>query len=299
MINKLERPAISGYLFISPFLIGFFLLTLFPIFMSFYLSFTTITCSGRRSGSGWSITSGCSRRTRSSGIDASHVLLCVHGRAVPAVVALAIAMLVERRSSGAPGFTERCCTCLRSSAAASASPSCGDSSSARRGDQHDPEVALDCPGTPGSAIRKGDLDAHSAVRLAVRFVDAHFSRRTQKYPERLTTRRREWTGREASRCFRKSRSRCSRRSFCSMSSSSSSTVSGIHAGIIIFGKAGRSAATSCTYSTCTGRFTFLRNGVRSGMAWVLLIIVGLLTALIFKSSEYWVHYESRGEPPIG
>lgn len=40
MINKLERPAISGYLFISPFLIGFFLLTLFPIFMSFYLSFT-------------------------------------------------------------------------------------------------------------------------------------------------------------------------------------------------------------------------------------------------------------------
>jgi len=41
-------------------------------------------------------------------------------------------------------------------------------------------------------------------------------------------------------------------------------------------------------------FTFFDMGYASGMAWVLLVIVGALTALIFKSSEYWVHYETKG-----
>ena len=39
-------------------------------------------------------------------------------------------------------------------------------------------------------------------------------------------------------------------------------------------------------------FTNLQMGYGTAMAWVLIIIVGLLTALIFKSQHKWVHYES-------
>jgi multiple sugar transport system permease protein len=36
-------------------------------------------------------------------------------------------------------------------------------------------------------------------------------------------------------------------------------------------------------------------GYGSAMAWVLLLIIAFFTALIFKSSSYWVYYESGGE----
>ncbi|PZE21641.1 carbohydrate ABC transporter permease [Paenibacillus xerothermodurans] len=42
-------------------------------------------------------------------------------------------------------------------------------------------------------------------------------------------------------------------------------------------------------------FTHFEMGYASAMAWILLIIVALLTALIFKSSSAWVYYESGGE----
>ncbi|WP_425466168.1 carbohydrate ABC transporter permease [Paenibacillus methanolicus] len=42
-------------------------------------------------------------------------------------------------------------------------------------------------------------------------------------------------------------------------------------------------------------FTFFDMGYASAMAWLLLLVIGLFTALIFKSSSYWVHYESEGE----
>jgi multiple sugar transport system permease protein len=41
-------------------------------------------------------------------------------------------------------------------------------------------------------------------------------------------------------------------------------------------------------------FTYFQMGYASAMAWVLLIIVGIFTALIFKSSSAWVYYESEG-----
>ncbi|WP_078544588.1 carbohydrate ABC transporter permease [Litchfieldia alkalitelluris] len=41
-------------------------------------------------------------------------------------------------------------------------------------------------------------------------------------------------------------------------------------------------------------FEFFNMGYASAMAWIMLIIVGILTALIFFSSKFWVHYESEG-----
>jgi multiple sugar transport system permease protein len=41
-------------------------------------------------------------------------------------------------------------------------------------------------------------------------------------------------------------------------------------------------------------FAHFEMGYASAMAWVLLMIVGLFTALIFKSSASWVYYESEG-----
>jgi multiple sugar transport system permease protein len=36
-------------------------------------------------------------------------------------------------------------------------------------------------------------------------------------------------------------------------------------------------------------------GYSSAMAWILLLIVAFFTALVFKSSSYWVYYESGGD----
>ncbi|MBD8068687.1 carbohydrate ABC transporter permease [Bacillus sp. PS06] len=41
-------------------------------------------------------------------------------------------------------------------------------------------------------------------------------------------------------------------------------------------------------------FEFFNMGYASAMAWIMLIIVGILTAIIFFSSKFWVHYESEG-----
>lgn len=40
-------------------------------------------------------------------------------------------------------------------------------------------------------------------------------------------------------------------------------------------------------------FSWLQMGYASAMAWVLFAIILVLTALIFRSSRYWVHYESE------
>jgi len=41
-------------------------------------------------------------------------------------------------------------------------------------------------------------------------------------------------------------------------------------------------------------FEFFNMGYASAMAWIMLIIVGFFTAIVFISSKYWVHYESEG-----
>jgi multiple sugar transport system permease protein len=42
-------------------------------------------------------------------------------------------------------------------------------------------------------------------------------------------------------------------------------------------------------------FSFYEMGYASAMAWVLLVIIGAFTALIFGSSKYWVHYGDGGK----
>jgi len=39
---------------------------------------------------------------------------------------------------------------------------------------------------------------------------------------------------------------------------------------------------------------YFNMGYASGMAWVMLIIIGIITSIIFLSSKFWVHYESEG-----
>ncbi|GGF24043.1 putative ABC transporter permease protein YesP [Halobacillus andaensis] len=39
-------------------------------------------------------------------------------------------------------------------------------------------------------------------------------------------------------------------------------------------------------------FEYFDMGYASAMAWVMLVIIAIFTAIIFKSSEHWVHYEA-------
>jgi multiple sugar transport system permease protein len=42
-------------------------------------------------------------------------------------------------------------------------------------------------------------------------------------------------------------------------------------------------------------FAFYEMGYASAMAWVLLVIIGIVTAILFGSSKYWVHYADGGK----
>ncbi|WNQ09910.1 sugar ABC transporter permease [Paenibacillus aurantius] len=42
-------------------------------------------------------------------------------------------------------------------------------------------------------------------------------------------------------------------------------------------------------------FGFYEMGYASAMAWVLLVIIGVFTAIIFGTSKYWVHYGDGGK----
>ena len=41
-------------------------------------------------------------------------------------------------------------------------------------------------------------------------------------------------------------------------------------------------------------FGYYQMGFGCAMAWILLLIMGIITAVIFKTSNYWVFYESKG-----
>jgi multiple sugar transport system permease protein len=41
-------------------------------------------------------------------------------------------------------------------------------------------------------------------------------------------------------------------------------------------------------------FGYFRMGYASAMAWVLLVVVGLFTALSFLTSRFWVYYADEG-----
>ncbi len=41
-------------------------------------------------------------------------------------------------------------------------------------------------------------------------------------------------------------------------------------------------------------FNYYEMGYASALAWVLLLLIALVTALIFKTSDAWVYYESKG-----
>lgn len=40
-------------------------------------------------------------------------------------------------------------------------------------------------------------------------------------------------------------------------------------------------------------FAYFRMGYASALAWILLIIIGIFTALSFLTSKYWVYYEDE------
>lgn len=42
-------------------------------------------------------------------------------------------------------------------------------------------------------------------------------------------------------------------------------------------------------------FEFYEMGYASAMAWVMLIVIAVLTLILFKTSKFWVHYESKGD----
>ena len=61
---------------------------------------------------------------------------------------------------------------------------------------------------------------------------------------------------------------------------------------------GRPLDTTLFYALYVYRRAFELNemGYASAMAWIMLLVIALLTALVFRSSSYWVHYESDEGP---
>ncbi len=64
---------------------------------------------------------------------------------------------------------------------------------------------------------------------------------------------------------------------------------------IVSGGRGAPLDTTLFYSLYlyTRAFVDFQMGYASAMAWVLLLIIGVLTAISFKLSSYWVFYETK------
>ena len=41
-------------------------------------------------------------------------------------------------------------------------------------------------------------------------------------------------------------------------------------------------------------FAYFRMGYASALAWMLLVIIAIFTAIAFLTSRYWVYYEDEG-----
>jgi multiple sugar transport system permease protein len=65
---------------------------------------------------------------------------------------------------------------------------------------------------------------------------------------------------------------------------------------IMSGGTGRPLDTTLFYALYLyiRAFTTFEMGYSSAMAWVLLLVIAFFTALIFRSSSHWVFYESKG-----
>ena len=63
---------------------------------------------------------------------------------------------------------------------------------------------------------------------------------------------------------------------------------------IMTGGTGFPAGSTMFYSIYLYKsaFQYFTMGYASAMSWVLLAAVAIMTALVFRSSSYWVHYES-------
>src|SRR4029079_4801592 len=46
-------------------------------------------------------------------------------------------------------------------------------------------------------------------------------------------------------------------------------------------------------------FANFRMGYASALAWILLVIIAIFTAIAFGTSKYWVYYEEEGRGPGG
>jgi multiple sugar transport system permease protein len=42
-------------------------------------------------------------------------------------------------------------------------------------------------------------------------------------------------------------------------------------------------------------FSYYEMGYACALAWILLVVIGIITLVIFKTAPYWVYYESKGE----
>jgi multiple sugar transport system permease protein len=66
---------------------------------------------------------------------------------------------------------------------------------------------------------------------------------------------------------------------------------------IISGGAGAPLDSVLLYSLYLYQAGFkdFQMGYAAAMAWALLLVIGCFTAIIFRSSSYWVHYETDTE----
>jgi multiple sugar transport system permease protein len=98
-LTRTERKNLrTGLLFISPWLIGFFAFTLYPALASLYYSFTNFKILQSPSGSASTTTPSCCA-TRCSGSPSGTPCTCtLIGVPLSVLVALSIALLLNRRS---------------------------------------------------------------------------------------------------------------------------------------------------------------------------------------------------------
>ena len=282
----------AGYLFLLPWLVGLFVITIGPMIASLYLSFTEYSLIEPPQ---WI---GLENYTRMLDDPRLHNSLKVTFIYVIVSVPLQLILALARRPAARPGHAGAAPVPLDLLPAVDAGRLGRDRAALA------PDVRHRRHGQPGAAAvryrRDHRLDLRPAVRaghadpaahLDVRFADGDLPGRVATDPEDVLRGRRGRRRDRAGSSSARSPCRC-----CPRSSSSTSCLQIIgafqsftQAFVVSNGTGGPSDSTMFytlyLYQRGFGEFEM---GYAAAMAWLLVVIVGALTAINFFASKYWV-----------
>ena len=140
------------------------------------------------------------------------------------------------------------------------------------------------------------MDAGRARGLAVRLADDHLPRRARQIPQDLYEAAVDGRRRAGRQFFRITLPLLAPVIFFNLVLQTIEAFKAFTQAFIVSGGTGGPVDSTLFYSLYLyiEAFENFRMGYASALAWILLVVIGVFTAIAFLTSRYWVYYEDEG-----